>query len=149
MLKRYIILMLVITVIIMAVSYTIFWRALTKETAPSVEPEEVSEGAAPEYLPLASYDIPASTIPSIQSIEESIKKTNEAETLLKETIKEREKKRQERLQRKVMPKQDEPAAPAKVETGSKTVVIPSKKEVVFPTREERKQMESSRGIITY
>jgi|GEM_PF-2714040 len=138
--------LIVLMIVIIVSLYLFFLWALGRNTemrdAPkSADAEKIAESEE------ARYSIPANAIPSADEIERSIvddeKKSEDTKKIQQQILKKTAGREEER---KISPAQGakEPSGAPEI-----AVKIPQKKEVVFPTYEERKANESKTGYVAY
>ena len=134
-------------IVIMVVAIA-FISTMTRGSRFSAPPE-ASESE--EIEPVPGYAIPEKPVPSLQEIDESIKRSADKREAVKKVMDEIEKQKRSRNLPKAAEEQDESVAevPAAEEKKGQTVsILAEKKEVLFPTSAEVKKMRS-RGIIAY
>ena len=134
--------------IIMMIVAIFFISTLTKDSKLPAPTEGLE---LEEIEPVPGYAIPEKPVPSLQEIDESIKRSADKREAVKKVMDEIEKQKRSRNLPKAAEEQDESVAevPAAEEKKGQTVsILAEKKEVLFPTREEVKKMRS-RGIIAY
>ncbi|MDD5136017.1 MAG: hypothetical protein PHX20_00690 [Candidatus Omnitrophica bacterium] len=146
--RNFAIIAAIAVVIISAVAF-IFFSELLKVSAPApVEPPQQPETVSDE--PPAGYAIPANTIPSIDQINENVKKAQKKREASDKTIAAIKTKRAATRDRI----RQEAAAAEKVsiaEVGkppAKTVAVSSSK-TIWATPEERREALRSKGQIAY
>lgn len=130
--------------VLLIIAFNLFKIMAPKERAP-----QIAEGQVPaKEGPYLNYAIPANAIPTVQDIEANMKKTEENKRLYNEVQGQIEKEKAISTEKEIAAVEEVVTASPKEKPQQKSVVLPQKKEVAFPTYEERQKTES-RGIVTY
>lgn len=114
------------------------WAVFKKAVGPALPVPETGQRPESAAGSRPSYTIPGNVIPTVSEIEGSIKKRTERTVAVKKA-----------LLRKIERHRETQVAPESEPAADGRRPIPEKKEVVFPTYEERKAAESRTGFIAY
>ncbi len=137
----------VIIVLIFIVFMVVYMENVLKDSTPistrATSSPAWDTGATEGGVPM-SYSIPANAIPTPQELEDSAKKAEDRRTAYKELCAQIDK---ERLKRKAEQK-DTQQNPPEMDAEKDQSDVLQDKNVILPTTEERKEMES-RDIISF
>lgn len=141
---KFVITGIVLLAILLIIAFNLFKIMSPKESAPQTAQAPVPTKEEPSL----NYAIPANTIPTVQDIEANMKKTEETKRLYNEVQGQIESEKAVSPEKEIAQVEEIVTASPKEKPQQKSVILPKKKEVAFPTYEERQKTESM-GIVTY